>query len=106
MKAFGLNPELAFPFWDWVGGRYSVTSSVGLLPLSIQYSPALIIGDPATLTSSSSSSASRSFLAGARSIDQHFLNAPFAQNLPVLLGLFGIWNSSILGYATRGMGSI
>src|SRR5690606_7092528 len=70
-----------------VGGRYSVCSAVGLLPLALQYGFAPL----------------DEFLAGARSIDDHLFSAPFAKNLPVLLGLFGVWNSSFLGFPTRAL---
>ena len=78
---FGLDPDNAFGFWDWVGGRYSVTSAVGLLPLALQYGFPLM----------------ERFLAGARSVDRHFASAPLKDNLPVLMGLLGVWNSSFLG---------
>jgi len=85
VKAFGINESNIFPFWDWVGGRYSVTSAVGLVPLSLQYGWSFM----------------ESFLAGCRSIDKHFVKAEFKSNLPVLLGLLGIWNSSFLGLPCR-----
>lgn len=84
---FGIDPNNAFGFWDWVGGRYSVSSAVGLVPLALQYGFDVV----------------ERFLAGARSIDQHFFQAPLEQNLPVLLGLFGVWNSTFLGHATRAL---
>lgn len=83
--AFGIDEHNIFGFWDWVGGRYSVCSAVGLLPLSIHYSYAVM----------------EKFLEGAHSIDVHARSAPFDQNIPVLLGLLGIWNSSFLGYFCR-----
>lgn len=86
-SAFGIDPQNVFPFWDWVGGRYSVCSSVGALPLSLMYGYDVF----------------EKFLAGARSIDKHFLLAPFERNLPVLLGLLGVWNMSFLGYKSRAM---
>jgi glucose-6-phosphate isomerase len=82
---FGIDPENAFGFWDWVGGRYSVCSAVGLVPLALQYGFDTV----------------EKFLAGARSVDRHFLTAPLEGNLPVLLGLFGVWNSTFLGYPVR-----
>jgi glucose-6-phosphate isomerase len=81
---FGIDPANAFPFWDWVGGRYSVCSAVGMLPLALQYSFAQC----------------ESFLAGAWSMDKHFRDAPFEDNLPVQLGLASIWNSTFLGYSS------
>jgi glucose-6-phosphate isomerase len=82
---FGIRPENVFGFWDWVGGRYSVCSAVGVLPLALQYGMDIV----------------RDFLAGAHSMDVHFFEAPLRANLPVLMGLIGVWNSSFLGHATR-----
>lgn len=84
---FGIHPDNVFGFWNWVGGRYSVCSAVGVLPLSLQYGFKNV----------------ERFLAGARAMDNHFKNAPLAKNLPVLLGLFGVWNSSFLGHSTRAL---
>ncbi|MBL8768566.1 MAG: glucose-6-phosphate isomerase [Planctomycetes bacterium] len=84
---FGIDPANAFGFWDWVGGRYSVCSAVGLVPLALHYGWKPI----------------ERFLAGAHSIDEHFASAPLRKNLPVLLGLFGVWNSTFLGHATRAL---
>ncbi|KAK4490329.1 hypothetical protein RD792_001003 [Penstemon davidsonii] len=85
VEKFGIDPNNAFAFWDWVGGRYSVCSAVGVLPLSLQYGFDVV----------------EKFLKGASSIDQHFHSAPFEQNLPVLLGLLSVWNVSFLGYPAR-----
>ncbi|CAH1424876.1 unnamed protein product [Lactuca virosa] len=85
VEKFGIDPNNAFAFWDWVGGRYSVSSAVGVLPLSLQY------GFPVV----------EKFLKGARSIDQQFQSAPFEKNIPVLLGLLSVWNVSFLGYPAR-----
>lgn len=85
VKEFGIDPNNAFAFWDWVGGRYSVCSAVGILPLALHYG--------FTVASK--------FLEGAHSVDNHFKTAPFEQNLPVLLGLMSIWNVSFLGYPAR-----
>jgi glucose-6-phosphate isomerase len=87
VAAFGIDPENAFGFWDWVGGRYSVCSAVGVLPLSLQY------GFPVV----------EQFLGGARSIDRHLLSAPLEANLPVIMGLLGVWNSTFQGHATRAL---
>ena len=84
VREFGIDPANAFAFWDWVGGRYSVTSAVGILPLALQYG---------------FDTAAR-FLEGAWAMDTHFRTAPFAENLPVQLGLAGIWNSTFLGYSS------
>lgn len=86
-KDFGIDPRNVFPFWDWVGGRYSVCSSVGALPLSLIYGYDVF----------------EKFLNGARSIDKHLVSAPFERNLPVLMGLLGVWNMSFLGYKSRAM---
>jgi glucose-6-phosphate isomerase len=87
VAAFGIDPANAFGFWDWVGGRYSVCSAVGVVPLALQYGFAQV----------------ERFLAGARSVDQHLLSAPLERNLPVLMGLLGVWNSTFLGHATRAL---
>ena len=71
---FGISPENLFEFWDWVGGRYSVWSAVGLVV-------ALAVGMEAF----------EDFLDGGYRMDQHFFEAPLEHNLPVLLGLIGIW---------------
>ncbi|MDB5761486.1 MAG: glucose-6-phosphate isomerase [Herminiimonas sp.] len=74
VKAFGIDPENMFPFWDWVGGRYSIWSAIGV-------SVALAIGFEHF----------RQFLAGAHAMDQHFRTAPLEQNMPVILALVGVW---------------
>ena len=86
-ECWGVNPELAFPFWDWVGGRYSVTSCVGQLPVALAFGPGVF----------------DDFLAGCHAMDEHFTTAPMESNLPVLLGMLGIWNSNFLGYRSRGI---
>ena len=78
--AFGIPAERVFPLPEWVGGRYSVWSAIGL-PLMIA------IGE----------SRFDAFLAGARAMDEHFRNAPPSENLPVLMGLTGLWNTDFLG---------
>ncbi|OAY50758.1 glucose-6-phosphate isomerase, cytosolic [Manihot esculenta] len=85
VEKFGIDPINAFAFWDWVGGRYSVCSAVGVLPLSLQYGFSIV----------------EKFLKGASSIDQHFSSASFEKNIPVLLGLLSVWNVSFLGYPAR-----
>ncbi|CAN7091269.1 unnamed protein product, partial [Brassica rapa subsp. narinosa] len=85
VEKFGIDPNNAFAFWDWVGGRYSVCSAVGVLPLSLQYGFSVV----------------EKFLKGASSIDQHFQSTPFEKNIPVLLGLLSVWNVSFLGYPAR-----
>jgi glucose-6-phosphate isomerase len=81
---FGIDPQHMFGFWDWVGGRYSVGSAVGL-------SVMLAIGPDRF----------RDFLAGMHAMDEHFRTAPFAQNLPVVMGLLGVWYRDFLGAATH-----
>ena len=83
--AFGIAPENVFEFGDYVGGRFSVHSPVGVLPLALQYGMAPL----------------RQFLAGAREMDEHFASAPLERNLPVLLGLLGLYNSTFLGYECK-----
>ena len=80
MDAFGIDVERRFGFWDWVGGRYSLWSAVGL-------SLALVIGVDNF----------RRLLDGGRAMDRHFLDAPTAENLPTLLALISIWHNNFLG---------
>lgn len=84
---FGIDQENIFGFWDWVGGRFSVCSAVGVVPLALQYGFSVV----------------EEFLKGARDIDDHFRTAPVECNLPMLLGLIGVWNSTYLGYPTRAL---
>ncbi|PWV99954.1 glucose-6-phosphate isomerase [Hoeflea marina] len=84
VAAFGLAPERVFGFWDWVGGRYSIWGAIGL-PLM------LAIG----------ADAFGRFLAGARSMDEHFARAPLEHNMPVMLGLLGIWHRLVCGFPIR-----
>lgn len=74
VRTFGIDPANMFPFWDWVGGRYSLWSAIGL-PL------ALAIGFDGF----------NEFLAGGHAMDQHFQTAPLERNMPVVLGMLGIW---------------
>ena len=83
VTGFGIAPENMFGFWDWVGGRYSMDSAIGLATM-------IAIG-PAHL---------RSMLAGFHAMDEHFRNAPVERNLPALLGLLAIWNNNFLGAGT------
>jgi glucose-6-phosphate isomerase len=79
IKAFGIDPANMFPFWDWVGGRYSVWSAIGLpIALAVGYGH---FSD---------------FLAGAHAMDLHFKEAPLEQNLPTLLAMIGFWNRQFL----------
>jgi len=77
---FGIDPANMFEFWDWVGGRYSLPSAIGL-------SLMLAIGPQQF----------RQMLAGYHAMDEHFRTAPFERNLPVLLGLLGIWYVNFFG---------
>ena len=80
VEKFGIHHDNLFPFWDWVGGRYSVWSAIGLpVVLAIGYNHFT------------------EFLAGAHAMDVHFRYAPLASNMPVLLGLTSIWNRNFLG---------
>lgn len=79
-QAFGIAPDHVFGFWDYVGGRYSIWSAIGL-PLAIA------IG----------ADAFENFLGGAHAMDDHFANAPLAENLPVVLALIGVWRRNGLG---------
>lgn len=82
--AFGIDAARVFGFWDWVGGRYSVWGAVGL--------PVMLAVGPKHFAE---------FLTGAHEMDQHFLHAPLEENLPVLLGLIGIWHRNFMDYASR-----
>ncbi len=80
VSEFGINPENMFGFWDWVGGRYSLWSSIGL-------SIALQIGMDNFAE----------LLGGAHLVDEHFRHTPFERNIPVLMGLLGIWYNNFWG---------
>lgn len=84
VAAFGILPDRIFGFWDWVGGRYSVWSAIGLAVI-IAIGPVKFQG----------------FLAGAHEMDNHFRTAPLAKNLPILLALIGIWHRDVCGFAAR-----
>ena len=84
VAAFGIDSERVFGFWDWVGGRYSIWSAIGL-PLMIAIGPENF----------------GKFLDGAHAMDNHFRQAPFRENLPMLLGLIGFYHRNVLGYPTR-----
>ena len=83
VSAFGIDTANMFGFWDWVGGRYSMDSAIGL-------STMLAVG-PDNFGK---------MLAGFHALDEHFRTAPFAKNLPVLLGLLAVWNNDFLGAQT------
>ena len=80
---FGIDTANMFGFWDWVGGRYSMDSAIGL-------STMLAIGPEHF----------RAMLDGFHAMDEHFRTAPFERNLPVLMGLLAVWNNNFLGAAT------
>lgn len=83
-RAYGIKDEHIFRFWDWVGGRFSVWSSIGLTAMAA-------MGDKAFMQ----------LLRGAEAMDNHFVAAPLLQNMPVLLAMLSIWNINVLGYASR-----
>lgn len=84
VAAFGIDPENAFGFWDWVGGRYSVDSAIGT-SLAIVFGPKVF----------------EEFLAGFHAMDEHFRTAPFEKNMPVLMGLLNVWYVNFLGAETH-----
>jgi len=83
VSAFGIDTANMFGFWDWVGGRYSMDSAIGLATM-------LAIGPEQF----------EEMLAGFHAVDEHFRTAPFERNIPVLLGLLAIWNTTFLGAHT------
>ena len=80
VAAFGIDPANAFGFWDWVGGRYSVDSAIGL-SLAIELGPDVF----------------RELLAGFHAVDEHVRTTPLERNVPVLMGLLNVWYSNFLG---------
>jgi glucose-6-phosphate isomerase len=84
VAAFGIDADRVFGFWDWVGGRYSIWSAIGL-PLMIAIGPENF----------------GKFLDGAHAMDRHFREAPAEKNLPMLLGLIGYYHRNVLGYGSR-----
>ena len=86
VAAFGIDTDNMFGFWDWVGGRYSMDSAIGL-------STMLAIGPEAF----------GELLAGFHAMDEHFLTAPFEANLPVLMGLLAVWYRNFFGAQTVGV---
>jgi len=81
---FGIDPALVLPLWDWVGGRFSLWSAVGL-PIALRAGPARFM----------------ELLRGARDMDQHFRHTPLDRNAPVLMALSGIWNYNFFGAASH-----
>jgi glucose-6-phosphate isomerase len=86
VRDFGIDPKNVFGFWDWVGGRYSMASAVGL-------STMIAIGP----------SHFHEMLAGFRAVDEHLRVAPFSKNVPVLMGLLAVWYRNFLGAQTVGV---
>jgi glucose-6-phosphate isomerase len=84
VKEFGISEERTFGFWDWVGGRYSIWSAIGL-PLMIAIGPERF----------------DEFLSGGHAVDEHFRTAPIEENLPMILGLLGVWHRDVCACATR-----
>jgi glucose-6-phosphate isomerase len=84
VKAFGISEKRTFGFWDWVGGRYSIWSAIGL--------PVMIAVGPRNFMD---------FLRGGHAMDQHFAKAPAHENLPLILGLIGIWHRNVSGHGSR-----
>jgi glucose-6-phosphate isomerase len=81
---FGISPELMFEFWDWVGGRYSLWSAIGL-----------------TIIIAIGMNQFEELLQGAHEMDEHFRNAPLEENLPVIMGMLGIWYNNFFGANTH-----
>jgi glucose-6-phosphate isomerase len=86
VAAFGIDPERMFGFWDWVGGRYSMCSAIGL-------STMLAVGPDRF----------HELLAGFHQMDEHFRETPFEENLPVLLGLLAVWYADFFGAQSYGV---
>ncbi len=84
VAAFGIGEDRTFGFWDWVGGRYSLWSAIGL-PIMLSVGPENF----------------GKFLEGAHAVDNHFRTAPMRANLPMMLGLIGYWNRAVSGYPSR-----
>jgi glucose-6-phosphate isomerase len=84
VKAFGIDPQNMFEFWDWVGGRYSLWSAIGL-------SIALAVGMDGF----------EQLLSGAHQVDEYFRTTPFEQNIPVIMALIGIWYNNFFGAQTQ-----
>ena len=84
VRAFGIHPDNMLPFWDWVGGRYSLWSAIGT-------SIAIAVGFERF----------EELLAGAHAMDEHFRTAPLEGNLPVILGMLGVWYTGFFGASTH-----
>lgn len=83
VATFGIDPAHMFALWDWVGGRYSMDSAIGLITM-------IAVGPEHF----------RAMLAGFRAMDEHFHSTPLARNMPVLMGFLAIWNNNFLGAET------
>ncbi|MCG8510850.1 MAG: glucose-6-phosphate isomerase [Rhodospirillales bacterium] len=84
VRAFGIDPANMFEFWDWVGGRYSLWSAIGLpIAIAIGYERF------------------HQFLAGGHAMDEHFRTAPLTRNMPVILALLGVWYGNFFGAETH-----
>ena len=87
-KAFGISDENVFGFWDWVGGRFSGTSAVGLLPLSVHFGWDIC----------------EQFLNGARTMDEHFRSEHrLWKNIPIIMGLCALWNSTFMSFRSTAL---
>ncbi len=84
VRAFGIDPQNMFEFWDWVGGRYSLWSAIGL-PIALAVGMARF----------------EELLAGAHEMDEHFRTAPLAENMPVILALLGVWYNNFAGFRSH-----
>ena len=84
VQAFGISPSRTFGFWDWVGGRYSIWSAIGL--------PVMLAVGPRNFMD---------FLRGGHAMDQHFVHAKPQDNLPLLMGLIGVWHRSVCNHPSR-----
>ena len=84
VAAFGIDVERAFGFWDWVGGRYSVWSAIGL-PVAMAVGRSNFVA----------------FLEGAHEMDRHFAETPLHRNLPVIMALLGVWYRNVWGFSTH-----
>jgi glucose-6-phosphate isomerase len=84
VTAFGINAQYMFPFWDWVGGRYSVWSAIGL-------AIALVVGMDRF----------EEMLEGAHAMDEHFRTSPLEHNMPVIMALLGVWYTNFFGWSTH-----
>ena len=84
VRAFGIDTKYMFPFWDWVGGRYSVWSAIGL-------AVAIVSGMDRF----------EEMLEGAHAMDEHFRTSPIEHNMPVIMGLLGVWYANFFGWSTH-----